>query len=258
MMINFKNTLLLGHRGARGEALENTLAGFQLAQNLQTAGLVGVEFDVQLSADGRLIIFHDDNLQRLCGQQSRIDQLSLAEIQRYSQLNYEQSGHKQSGHKQPVHNIMPLADLAPVLQGFTYIELEIKTQERTNYRKLIKALMLELVNSPLSRLPIILTSFDVELHAGLQRNKLLKHMPRGLLIRTPETLIKAPNTALQLGCVQLGIHYPLLNPAVIDHCHRYDLPVSAWTVNDSDTMENLIAWQVDAIITDYPTYFLTR
>ena len=248
MMINFKNTLLLGHRGARGEALENTLAGFKLAQNLQTAGLVGVELDVQLSADGRLIVFHDDNLQRLCGQQSRIDQLSLAEIQRYSQLDYKQS----------VHKITPLADIAPVLQGFTYIELEIKTHERTNYRKLIKALMLELVNSPLARLPIVLTSFDVELHAGLQRNKLLQDLPRGLLIRTPETLLTATNTALQLGCVQLGIHYPLLNSAVIDHCHRYDLPVSAWTVNDNDTMEKLIAWQVDAIITDYPTYFLTR
>ena len=248
MMINFKNTLLLGHRGARGEALENTLAGFKLAQNLQAAGLVGVEFDVQLSTDGRLMVFHDDNLQRLCGQQSRIDQLSLAEIERYSQLDHKQSGHK----------ITPLADLALALEGFTYIELEIKTHERTNYRKLIKALMLELVNSPLARLPIVLTSFDVELHAGLQRNKLLKHMPRGLLIRTPETLLTATNTALQLGCVQLGIHYPLLNQAVIAHCHRYHLPVSAWTVNDGDTMENLIAWQVDAIITDYPTYFLTR
>ena len=248
MMINFKNTLLLGHRGARGEALENTLAGFKLAQNLQTVGLVGVEFDVQLSADGRLMVFHDDNLQRLCGQQSRIDQLSLAEIERYSQLDHKQSGHK----------ITPLADLALALEGFTYIELEIKTHERTNYRKLIKALMLELVNSPLARLPIVLTSFDVELHAGLQRNKLLKHMPRGLLIRTPETLLTATNTALQLGCVQLGIHYPLLNQAVIAHCHRYHLPVSAWTVNAGDTMENLIAWQVDAIITDYPTYFLTR
>ena len=243
MMMNFKNTLLLGHRGARGEALENTLAGFKLAQNLQTAGLVGVEFDVQLSADGHLMVFHDDNLQRLCGQQSRIDQLSLAEIQRSSQ----------SGHK-----ITSLAHIALALEGFTYIELEIKTHERTDYRKLIRALMTDLIDSPLANLPIVLTSFDVELHAGLQRNKLLQDLPRGLLIRTPETLIKAPNTALQLGCMQLGIHYPLLNPAVIDHCHRYDLPVSAWTVNDSDTMENLIAWQVDAIITDYPTYFLTH
>lgn len=242
-MINLKNTLLLGHRGARGEALENTLAGFKLAQNLQIAGLAGVEFDVQLSADGHLIVFHDDNLQRLCAQQSCIDQLSLAEIGRYLQ----------SGHE-----ITPLAHIAPVLKGFNYSELEIKTHERTDYNKLVKALMRDLIDSPLASLPIVLTSFDVELHARLQRNQLLKHIPRGLLIRTPKTLITAPHTALQLGCVQLGIHYPLLNQAVIAHCHRYQLPVSAWTVNDSEMMKQLIAWQADVIITDYPTYFLSH
>lgn len=242
-MINFKNTLLLGHRGARGEALENTLAGFKVAQNLQSAGLIGVEFDVQLSADGHLLVFHDDNLLRMCAQQSCIDQLSLAEIGRYLQ----------SGHQ-----ITPLAEIASVLKGFGYIELEIKTHERTDYGKLIKALMQDLIDSPLANLPIALTSFDVELHARLQRNKTLQHIPRGLLIRTPKTLLSAPQTALQLGCVQLGIHYLLLTQAVIKHCHRYHLPVSAWTVNDSETIKQLITWQVDVIITDYPTYFLTR
>ena len=103
-----------------------------------------------------------------------------------------------------------------------------------------------------------MTSFDIEIHARLQRNKTLQHIPRGLLIRTPKTLLSAPQTALQLGCVQLGIHYPLLTQAVIKHCHRYHLPVSAWTVNDSETIKQLITWQVDVIITDYPTYFLMR
>ncbi|MGI9340349.1 MAG: glycerophosphodiester phosphodiesterase, partial [Psychrobacter sp.] len=75
-MINFKKTQLLGHRGARVEALENTLFGFQHAKRLQARGLAGVELDVQLTADGHLIVFHDDTLQRLCGLQARIDQLS--------------------------------------------------------------------------------------------------------------------------------------------------------------------------------------
>mgnify|MGYP000492327001 CR=1 FL=1 len=87
-MINFKKTQLLGHRGARVEALENTLFGFQHAKRLQAKGLAGVELDVQLTADGHLIVFHDDTLQRLCGLQARIDQLSLRETQRHTQ-----SGH---------------------------------------------------------------------------------------------------------------------------------------------------------------------
>lgn len=243
-MINFGNTLLLGHRGARGEALENTFSGFQYAQRLKPQGLAGVEFDVQLSADGHLIVFHDDDLARMCGgQQSRIDQLSITEIQRHLQFK---------------HPIIALADIVPVLSGFTYIELEVKTHCRTNYGKLIKALTQDLINSPFANLPIVLTSFDVALHAQLQCNKLFRHIPRGLLIRTPETLMLAPNTALQLGCVQLGIHYPLLNQSVIKHSHRYGLPVSAWTVNDIDTIKQLIRWQADVIITDFPSHLLLK
>ncbi|MFZ3142918.1 glycerophosphodiester phosphodiesterase [Psychrobacter glacincola] len=240
-MIELNNTLLLGHRGARGEALENTLSGFEYAQKLQLSGLAGVEFDVQLSQDGQLMIFHDDTLERMCAQQSRLDQLNMSEIQRQRQFG---------------QHIITLPDIASAINTYTYIELEVKTHSRTDYAKLVKALMRDLIDSPLASLPIVLTSFDVELHARLQRSTSLRHIPRGLLIREPELLKQAPNTALQLGCRQLGIHYPLLNHKVIQSCHRYDLPVSAWTVNDIETIKQLIDWQVDVIITDYPSYLL--
>ena len=183
-MINFRDTLLLGHRGARGEALENTFSGFQYSQNLKSRGLAGIEFDIQLNADGHLIVFHDDDLERMCGRQSRIDQLKLTEIQ--CQLQFGQP-------------IMTLASIAPALSGFNVIELEIKTHSRTNYTVLIAALRQAFIDTPLASLPVVLTSFDVELHNRLQRHKLLSHMPRGLLIRTPEALASATNTALQLG-----------------------------------------------------------
>ena len=124
-MIDFKRSLLLGHRGARGEVLENTLVGFEHAQNLQESGLAGVEFDVQLSGDGHLVIFHDDNLERMCGQQSYIEQLSMAEIQRYLQFG---------------HKIITLQSMTPALKNYRYIELEVKTHNRTDYDKLVKAL----------------------------------------------------------------------------------------------------------------------
>ena len=62
--------------------------------------------------------------------------------------------------------------------------------------------------------------------------------------------------ALQLGCIQLGVYYPLLTRAVIQNCHRYGLPVSAWTVNDIENIKQLVDWQVDFIITDIPTQLL--
>ncbi|MEN6670090.1 glycerophosphodiester phosphodiesterase [Psychrobacter sp. B38] len=240
-MINLGQTLLLGHRGARGEALENTFMGFQHAQRLKARGLTGIEFDVQLSADGHLVVFHDDDLTRMCHQQSRIDQLSMAEIQRHRQFS---------------HQITDLASMAPTLASFTYIELEIKTHGRTDYAKLVRALSHNLIDSPIGALPIVLTSFDVELHTRLQRNKLLRHIPRGLLIRTQDTLTTATHTAKTLGCGQLGVYYPLLSESFIRYSHRYGLPVSAWTVNDIDAVKQLIKWQTDVIITDYPSQLL--
>lgn len=265
-MINLKNTQLLGHRGARQEALENSLFGFWHAQHLQARGLAGVEFDVQLTADGHLIVFHDDTLQRLCGLQSRVDQLNLAEIQRHLQ-----SGHEiitldrlaqalpqtlKSDALAPTSLASALLPSAHALTQFTHIELEIKTHSRTDHTKLVSALRRYLTNSPLACLPIVLTSFDVQLLAQLQRSVSLRHIPRGLLVRAPNLLLSAPNTALQLGCTQLGIYYPLLSQSIIQYYHRYGLPVSAWTVNDMSQIEQLVQWQVDVIITDIPTQLL--
>ncbi|WP_199507888.1 MULTISPECIES: glycerophosphodiester phosphodiesterase [unclassified Psychrobacter] len=251
-MIDLQRTRLLGHRGARLEALENTRFGFEYAHRLQPRGLAGIEFDVQLTADGQLVVFHDETLQRLCGIQSRVDQLTWLEVQR----------HLQSGH--PIMTLGQLTELlcAPTLLAprfdnrFSHIELEIKTHSRTNHRKLIDALAYHFGSTSLASLPITLTCFDTELLLQLQRHPLLSHVPRGLLIRQPRALATAPNTALQLGCVQLGIHYPLLTAEVIRLCHRYGLPISAWTVNDFAVMRQLIAWQVDVIITDIPAQVL--
>ena len=52
---------LIGHRGARGEAPENTLSGFR---HLRALGVRAVEFDIHLSADGELMVIHDAELSR--------------------------------------------------------------------------------------------------------------------------------------------------------------------------------------------------
>ncbi|WP_435980461.1 glycerophosphodiester phosphodiesterase [Psychrobacter sp. DM4] len=278
-MLNLNRTRLIGHRGAGSEILENTLSGFQRARSLQARGLAGVEFDVQLSGDGHLVVFHDETLQRLCGAQSRIDQLTLPEIQRHLQSGHQiitlamlsqtlpLSSAPLSSHHTPNSPTDPLNvfnstqasvlnTASPVLSQFNHIELEIKTHNRTHYGKLVAALSRDLVDTALASLPLVLTSFDRQLLAHLQRHKTLSSIPRGLLTRTPSFLAAAPTTAMQLGCTQLGVHYPLLTQSVIENSHRHGLPVTAWTVNDVDSAQQLVKWQVDVIVTDVPTLFL--
>ena len=53
--------LILGHRGARGHAPENTMASFQAALDM---GADGIELDVQMTKDGKIVVCHDHSLER--------------------------------------------------------------------------------------------------------------------------------------------------------------------------------------------------
>ena len=69
-----KRPLIIGHRGAKGLAPENTLPAFRAGID---AGADGVEFDVQRTVDGHLVVFHDDDLKRLAGVDGRIVKSTL-------------------------------------------------------------------------------------------------------------------------------------------------------------------------------------
>lgn len=71
---------LFAHRGLAARYPENTLASFAAARR---AGCRAVEFDVQLSADGVPVVFHDDDLRRLAGDARRVDALAYAELRRF-------------------------------------------------------------------------------------------------------------------------------------------------------------------------------
>ena len=57
--------ITIGHRGAMGHETENTLASIKLAWEL---GADGAECDVMLTADQKVVLFHDNNTKNLCGE----------------------------------------------------------------------------------------------------------------------------------------------------------------------------------------------
>ena len=77
------------HRGlhSRDRSVpENSLKAFELAAE---AGY-GIELDVQLSRDGQVVVFHDDTLNRVCGVDARVDELTYAELQELRLLDTEE------------------------------------------------------------------------------------------------------------------------------------------------------------------------
>jgi len=75
-----KLPLIIGHRGAKGIAPENSLYGFKKAIEL---GIDGIELDVHLTKDRKLIVIHDMDLQRLAGLRIPIKQFTFKELKEY-------------------------------------------------------------------------------------------------------------------------------------------------------------------------------
>ena len=75
-----KLPLIIGHRGVKGIAPENSLSGFKKAVEL---GIDGVELDVHLTKDEKLIVIHDMDLKRLTGLKIPVRQLTFKELKKY-------------------------------------------------------------------------------------------------------------------------------------------------------------------------------
>ncbi len=75
------------HRGLwNAKSPENSLAAFQKAVN---AGF-GIEFDIHKTRDGRVVVFHDDTLTRMCGTDGKVEDMTLAELQELRLLDTDQ------------------------------------------------------------------------------------------------------------------------------------------------------------------------
>ena len=69
--------LIMGHRGAMGHAPENTMASFRKAVEL---GVEAIELDVHLSSDGKLVVIHDETLDRTTDGQGPVVAKTLTEL----------------------------------------------------------------------------------------------------------------------------------------------------------------------------------
>jgi glycerophosphoryl diester phosphodiesterase len=71
--------IVIGHRGAMGHALENTIESVEKAINLKVDG---IEIDVFKSKSGELIVYHDPSLSRLSNSAAFIEDISLDSIKK--------------------------------------------------------------------------------------------------------------------------------------------------------------------------------
>ena len=232
---------IIGHRGARGEAPENTLGGFQYIQDL---GIRAVEFDVRQLKDHALIVMHDDQMLRTTGQNKQLYECSAADLAPYN--------HAVTWSTWNQFEPTPLLQQTlKVIHNFDHIEVEVKAVNSEQQAfELTYALQQQLQGFENSA---IITSFDAKIHHALQQQN--SSFKRGLLIEDTRGE-QAIEDALDLGCCQIGWMNELATNELIQATQHAKLNISVWTVNDLERAKQLRDLGVQGLITDYPKMML--
>mgnify|MGYP003553948322 CR=1 FL=1 len=228
---------IIGHRGARGEAPENTLGGFRYLHDL---GIRAVEFDVRQLSDQQLVVIHDDNFLRTTGHNQLVEPLCIGDLCYYDHRHTWQDWPQQ----EPTPTLQQALD---ILKDFRHLEVEVKSvKDDATAERLVQRL--ETTLAGLEKIATI-TSFDTKILSALQKNQSI--FKRGLLIELPfgEYAIES---ALQYGCSRIGWKDQLASAALIKATQQANLDVSVWTVNDLDRAKQLRDLGINGLITDYP------
>jgi glycerophosphoryl diester phosphodiesterase len=278
---------LQGHRGARGLAPENTLAAFDRALDI---GVTTLELDIHLTSDGVPVITHDPQLnpaltRNAAGQwiaegQPPLMTMTLAQVQshdvgrlkpdhRYGQTYPEQKA--VDGQRIPT-----LAQLFERVRArgddrvrFN-VELKVTPQEPplTPPPAAIVQATLDVIRLHRMEQRVSLQSFDwrilkevrrqapaIPLSALTVRQRWLDNLSdgrwtAGLTLEKHDGSV--PKLVKAIGAQVWSPYYAELTPALIAEAKALGLKVIPWTVNEPSAIAQMLGWDVDGLITDYP------
>lgn len=231
-------TAIWAHRGASAYAPENTLSAFRMAHD---QGADGVELDVQLTRDRRVVCLHDETLDRTTTGTGPVKALTLAEIKA---LDASAGRDGFAGERVPTLDEV-LEALGPT--GMT-VNIELKNSIEP-YPGLERAVLAIVENAGMVD-RVVLSTFNHPSAAGLARSS--QPNPVGLLFS--DVLAEPWEYARRLGVQALHPHWRYVTyvPETVARCHAYGLSVNVWTVDEPDVARRLVAQGADALITNRP------
>ena len=227
--VNLPGVKMVAHRGVSGLERENTCAAFVAAGN---RSYFGVETDIHRTADGRYIVFHDDNLTRLLGDGRVVEEMCFDELRalRLTDLDGNARGDL----------------LLPTLEEYVHIckkydkdcVLEIKNhfepEDIDNVIAIIRGI------GWLER--TIFISFDLPNMICI-RERLPQQRAQYLVSTFGDDLLDI----LTGHHLDLDIKYSSLIAEQVRACHEAGIQVNVWTVNEAADAERLAGYGVDFI-----------
>jgi glycerophosphoryl diester phosphodiesterase len=220
---------VVAHRGASGELLENTIDACRRAVAL---GAPMLEVDVQLAADGELVVVHDWDLVRLAGDRRVVERLAAAELAAVALGLGDRRGHAPT-----------LGALLAALPPDYPVNLELKRRQapRPAFAAALRA-------ATVGRGQLLVSSFDHDLLAevaaalpGVPLSPLEAHDAAALL-----------SAGERLGAWGLHCHRRLASASLAAAAAAGGRPLLAYTVDDPEEARRLFALGLSGVFTDWP------
>lgn len=250
-----KHPKFIAHRGLSGAFAENTHRAFNKAWQKNCDG---IELDIQVSKDGKVIVMHDENTQRSCGENLEIKHTSWQDLKKLNPTRLQSP-------KAPVEflqakktnenkfiegaKIPLLSEVLKKMPSGKIIQIEVKHQIEN-----IDAVVSELTKMRTDIIPLII-SFDAKKLVYIK-----KALPKlkCLLIKDADfPPIKEPlEFVLEHKLDGLDLHYELIDANMVKKCRESKLLLGAWTVNSAKIAKQMFQLNIDFIASDFADEFL--
>lgn len=227
-----QETQLFGHRGAKGHAPENTVLSVKKALAF---GVDGIEIDVFRCQSGEIVVFHDKSLDKLTNGSGKIEEKTLKQLSKLRVMGSE-----------PIPTLDKIID---VIDGRTLLNIELKGKNTAE--GVFNIMKKAIENGRWKVNQLFVSSFDWE---ELRNFKKLTNQ-FGIAVLTEKSPLGAIPVAHELNAFAINPLHSRLTQKIVDDIHREGFEIHTWAVNEKNRIEELISWQVDGIITDFPELF---
>ena len=228
---NTPDLIVIGHRGAMGHALENTIESVKKAIDLKVDG---IEIDVFKSKSGELIVYHDPSLSRLSNSTAFIEQISLDSIKKIELIGGL--------------SIPTLNEVIDIIPEKIFLNIELKG-ENTAYET-NKIIIKYLSESNLTSSKFIISSFRWD-ELKKFRN-INKDVPIAILVDSLYKIDNAIKLAKEINAVALNPNNKFITKKIVKKIQSNNIKVYPYTINTPKNIKRMKSIGVDAIITDYP------
>ncbi|HEY2775202.1 MAG TPA: glycerophosphodiester phosphodiesterase [Candidatus Binatia bacterium] len=241
---------LFAHRGSSGTAPENTLEAF--AEGV-AAGADRLELDVHATADGHIVVFHDEELDRTTDAAGSLHSRTLAELRRVD------AGFRFEG---PAGDFpfrgrgVRIPTLDEVLDAFPGVPLNIEVKHDDG--RTVEAFF-DVLDRHGARERVLAAAFDDDIIRRVRRvaPRALTSLSAaevamffGVCLSGTRDGYLVPGMALQVPPTHEDLE--LVCPVFLDMAHDLGMEVHVWTINDESEMERLLDLGVDGLMTDFP------